>query len=515
MAQDKLTFLLDKYAADEKALRKIDEYVITKLPRLLSIFLKKEMRKEILECESEKYISAFFTDPSTQFYYIPVSNTFVQYDGRHYQVLNEDIIWHTILSDITAKVVLLDWKYLVKTKILKGIKERVLFSAIPESETIQSVIGFLTPGYFTSKEETKYFLTCLGDNILKRAQRPIQLTMPSAKGFVDSIQQQAQYIFTHSITINDSFRISCGTTISRATKERRLIRINIAEELNEYWHNFLNTSILDLIVVSCHYSIRFGGSENYIQTHCHNSDVQDYTLYLKNKSNDALIIDFINAYIVKGGEQSDTSMNWKDLYFLWNEYLKTFHYPQLMTRAKWEDTLVKHLVYDSGLGKFPNISSKYLQYVRIFNLFWKETITDASNTLFEISEITILYNDWLKCRQPGEKFLSEKKIHSVIRYFLPQYYIDNSKYIPNIECSLWNKNQDIEETLQYLKETQKLGIGKKLLSFYKLYKLYCEFAKQKPFKYIASKKYFENILRTTIPKECLSGDAVLADYWKL
>jgi hypothetical protein len=98
---------------------------------------------------------------------------------------------------------------------------------------------------------------------------------------------------------------------------------------------------------------------------------------------------------------------------------------------------------------------------------------------------------------------------------LPQYYIDNSKYIPNIECSLWNKNQDIEETLQYLKETQKLGIGKKLLSFYKLYKLYCEFAKQKPFKYIASKKYFENILRTTIPKECLSGDAVLADYWKL
>ena len=43
MAQDKLTFLLDKYAADEKALRKIDEYVITKLPRLLSIFLKKEI----------------------------------------------------------------------------------------------------------------------------------------------------------------------------------------------------------------------------------------------------------------------------------------------------------------------------------------------------------------------------------------------------------------------------------------------------------------------------------------
>jgi len=512
MAQKQLTFLLDKYKDNEKALRKIDEYMTTKLPQHLSIYLGKELRKEILEIEMEKYINAFFTEPATQFYFIPVSNTFVQYDGKHYQVLNEDIIWHTILSDITAKGVLLDWKYLVKTKILKGIKERVLFSAIPESETIQSVIGFLTPGYFTSKEETKYFLTCLGDNILKRSSRTIQLTTPSAIGFVDSIQQQAQYIFTKTITINDSFCISHS---NKTTKQRRLVRINIAEELNEYWHNFLKTSILDLLVVSCHYSTRFGGSENYIQTHCHNSDVQDYTLYLKNKSNDSLITDFINAYIVKGDEYSDTSMTWEDLFFLWNEYLKTFHYPQLMPRAKWEETLVRHLICDSSLVKFPNISSKYLQYVRIFDLFWRETITDASNTLFEIGEVTMLYNDWLMRRQPGEKFLSEKKILSVIQYFYPDYNISNSKYIPNIKCLLWDKNQDIEETLQYLKGEKKHVSSRKILSFYRLYELYCDYAKEKPLKYIASKKYFENSLRTTIPKDYLSGDAVLADYWKL
>ena len=512
MAQEQLTFLLNKYKDNEKALRKIDEYMTTKLPQHLSIYLGKELRKEILEIEMEKYINAFFTEPATQFYFIPVSNTFVQYDGKHYQVLNEDIIWHTILSDITAKGVLLDWKYLVKTKILKGIKERVLFSAIPESETIQSVIGFLTPGYFTSKEETKYFLACLGDNILKRSSRTIQLTTPSAIGFVDSIQQQAQYIFTKTITINDSFCISHS---NKTTKQRRLVRINIAEELNEYWHNFLKTSILDLLVVSCHYSTRFGGSENYIQSHCHNSEVKEYTLYLKDKSNDSLIADFINAYIVKGNAQTDTSMTWEDLYFLWNEYLKTFHYPELIPRVKWEETLVKHLVYDSKLAKFPNISSKYLQYVRIFNLFWRETITDASDTQFEIDEITMLYNDWLMSRQPGEKFLSEKKILSVIQYFYPDYNIVNSKYIPNIACSLWNKNQDIETTLQYLKEWEIVGKESNLTSFYKLYELYCSHGQKKSLKYIVSKKYFENRLRATIPKNYLSGDAVLADYWKL
>ena len=112
MAQAQLTFLLDKYKDDKKTLQKINEFMISRLPRLLSTYIEKETRKELLEFEMEKYISAFFTDPRTQFYYIPVSNTFVQYDGKHYQVLNEDIIWHTILSDITAKGVLLDWKYI-------------------------------------------------------------------------------------------------------------------------------------------------------------------------------------------------------------------------------------------------------------------------------------------------------------------------------------------------------------------------------------------------------------------
>ena len=84
-----------------------------------------------------------------------------------------------------------------------------------------------------------------------------------------------------------------------------------------------------------------------------------------------------------------------------------------------------------------------------------------------------------------------------------------------IKCLLWDKNQDIEETLQYLKGEKKHVSSRKILSFYRLYELYCDYAKEKPLKYIASKKYFENSLRTTIPKDYLSGDAVLADYWKL
>ena len=208
-------------------------------------------------------------------------------------------------------------------------------------------------------------------------------------------------------------------------------------------------------------------------------------------------------------------MSWGDLFFLWNEYIDMFHYPNMMDKDKWRELLTKQLDYDTKSKTFPNITIKYLKYVRIFTLFWNETITDASNTSFEISEICKIYNDWLRSRQPGEKVLSEKKIHAIIQYFLPHYSICNFKYIPNIQCSLWDKNKDIEATLQYLKLAENLTINTKRLSFYKIYKLYCEYAKKRPFKYIASKKYFENQLRTTIPKECLSGDAILAAYWKL
>ena len=90
-------------------------------------------------------------------------------------------------------------------------------------------------------------------------------------------------------------------------------------------------------MVSCHYSTRFGGSDNYISQYCHNAEVLQHVLYLKNKSNDSIITDFVNAYIVKGDNQSETSMSWGDLFFLWNEYIDMFHYPNMMDKEKWRE----------------------------------------------------------------------------------------------------------------------------------------------------------------------------------
>ena len=62
------------------------------------------------------------------------------------------------------------WKFKTKISIMKDIKDKLLFNAIPESETMQYVINNLYPSVFNSKDEVKYFLIIIGDYILKKRQ---------------------------------------------------------------------------------------------------------------------------------------------------------------------------------------------------------------------------------------------------------------------------------------------------------------------------------------------------------
>ena len=60
------------------------------------------------------------------------------------------------------------WKQKTKINVMKKIKDQNILFNIPESITIQNVLEALTPVFFRNKAETKYFLTVIGDNILKK-----------------------------------------------------------------------------------------------------------------------------------------------------------------------------------------------------------------------------------------------------------------------------------------------------------------------------------------------------------
>ena len=156
-----LSDLYEKYKEQPEVLEKMEEYLNKQFPHALELFVNRINRKQNLEKQSKLYIDTFLNNPDKQYFYIHQSDLFIFYNGEKYSIINEDAIWHILLSDISTKDELIPWKHKIKNLVIKQIKERPLTQSIPESTTIQYVIQHLTPILFRSKSEAKYFLTVL------------------------------------------------------------------------------------------------------------------------------------------------------------------------------------------------------------------------------------------------------------------------------------------------------------------------------------------------------------------
>ena len=75
-----------------------------------------------------------------QKYLEKAKDLFIFYNGENYSIINEDSIWHLLLSDISTKEELIPWKHKIKNLAIKHIKEKPITQSIPESITIQYVI---------------------------------------------------------------------------------------------------------------------------------------------------------------------------------------------------------------------------------------------------------------------------------------------------------------------------------------------------------------------------------------
>ena len=142
---------------------------LTNLPSILDQESKKYdervTRINELISEQENFNKVFLS--KHQYYYMPYNNIYYEYDGKTYKIVKDDDIHHNLLSTITDEGKLTQWKHKTKQQIIKQIKERSLFKSTPETYTIQNVLGFLQT-IFPTKNDAKYFLTIIGDCILKK-----------------------------------------------------------------------------------------------------------------------------------------------------------------------------------------------------------------------------------------------------------------------------------------------------------------------------------------------------------
>jgi hypothetical protein len=523
--------LFKKYENNEYMTQRIYNHVVNYLPSVLDNELKNHEkrvnRNMFLTNEQQIFIQVFLN--KNQYYYLPNNNCFYEYTGNNYYIVKDDDIIHKLLSNISKDRVLLQWKHKTKFNILKQIKERSLFSTIPETDTIQNVLNILYPYIFNTKDQAKYFLTIIGDNILKKNQNLIFLTNSKIKKILTEIDT-ISYFSIGFTNVTNNFIIKYHE--NHSYENCRLIKINENSYI-DMWKETLIKNGLDLICVATHYSNRYENSDNYLNTKA-DEELKNYSYYLKNIPQQEIISSFCSKCFqtTNTDENNTTSENnditnnkieWKNVHFIWKQFISTLSLPNMIYSNTLKNLLKEIFTYDEATDSFINITSKYLPIESDFIKFWEKTIiVEEQNILvdfeeeIEVDELCTLFKNWVK-HQNGENLLSngnisEENVVKILKHFFPNIEIIEEKYVLNIRCNMWNKTKDIIKSFEFIKNEIKKNEIVAIITFDEAYNYYVKFCNSKTYKFIISKRYFEKYLYNKLSEHIVYEKFILTDW---
>jgi hypothetical protein len=463
--------LIDKYAGDEYMYQKVNNYICN---QLVSIFenMNESHKNRVtriteLTCEQDAFIQTFLNN--NQYFYAAATDNFFYYDGLRYQLFNEDDILHQVLSLISRDGALMSWKQKTKLNIMKRIRETSLLQSIPESATIQSVIDSLCPLLFSTRAETKHFLTVLGDNIFRKHSSLIYFVDPDAKFFITQLNHMCQMFIGCNLMQTFKYKYH-----DHKYEDCRLIKINSNVKNDTTWSQLLNHNVLDVICVACHYSLRYNSADEYLTNYCNDLVLPQYVFYMKNMKLDTLLDEFVNVVIDRDEkhQQSNltttqvlpvlnnpthmrvTQITWKNMQYLWKQYLCDKDLPAVVFLQTLKTMLVERLAphYNAELDSFIGVCSKMLPAIHTFLNFWEDTmIEDDVETDLEIEEVVILFRKWCEQKNEMVSHLTDKQMLDIIAYYYPSLEIERDKFIARIRCTLWDKQLDIQIALDDMK----------------------------------------------------------------
>ena len=484
--------LRDKYANDPYMASRFRNYICNQLPNVLDAMdtshQQRVIRTEELTIESGAFIESFLNN--NRYFYVSSTEKFFHYDGIHYKPYNEDGILHHILTTITNDRSLMSWKYKTKVTIMKRIKEHALNTVqnVPESITIQNVIMSLYPAFFSSRSAAKYFLTVLGDNIMKkRGSLSLSLSLslvhilpPYAKAFIRELTNYCQL----NIGINPihSFKLKYH---EHDYSSCRLIHINETVKYENMWRNMIEDTGIDIICVACHYSTRFDNSDEFV-TQCQDAELSAHTFYLTCRTVGDIVGGFISSHITTD-KINATTISWKTMIYLWKHFLTANNLPMILFQGPLKTELIRMLSnnYDEPTDSFVCVFSQFMPEIQQFNQFWDETMTeDDDEANLELGEVRKLFTKW-----GGSQFsMTDTHMIDLIQYFHPSVLIENDKYIQEIRCSLWDKKADIRLALNEFRKSDTENAGNDAYVFY---------CKQNRPKNIVHKSYFDKYMAET------------------
>ena len=185
---NKINELYNSYKNKDNVIEYLYRYINDSLPKILEKENNKKIDKyknneELIFTEKEDFFINFFLY-NNKIFYLSNTNYFYIYNGKNYTTMKEDDLHYKILLEVSSCNIdtLKRLKHKAKLFIVSQIKEkRNLLYSVPETYTIQKILNFLTPQFFRTKNEAKYFLSILGDNIFKKNKDLYFITLNKKK----------------------------------------------------------------------------------------------------------------------------------------------------------------------------------------------------------------------------------------------------------------------------------------------------------------------------------------------
>ena len=499
--------LYKQYEGNDYILAKIANHIQNQLPIILDnahrSHISRRERHAVLHAEQDSFIQQFLN--KNNFYYVPATELFFCYDGKHYTIMNEDRIQYEALSTITQEKVLMTWKHKTKNTILKQIKSTSPLTSIPNSYTIQNVLGFLTPMFFPNKTSAKHFLTVIGDNLLKKHEQLNYIISSKSKQFLTELGYNCYTYFGNT---------SCNSTFKHKYYDHeyakcRLINIQDSIMTAPLWTDYLKNNAIDFLCVAAHYSKRFHSADEFLQQHCNDDALSGHVLYLYNNNEYCVVSDFVQEYIEVTHGGGGHTITWKNMLFLWKRFLEKQNIPNILFNSAFKEILSKYLTYSEKDEVFTHSTSKYLPIISRFITFWNDNIVVMDGGEFEVDEISLVFKKW---NGKNTTSINEQTILEILRHFYPDIIVEKDKYIQGISCSLWDKQEDLNLAYESYRThciDEHYTCDQSLDA---LYQFYCKLFHNKHF--IVSKQFFEKYFQDEYPDFVDENGTICVDWWK-
>jgi hypothetical protein len=499
--KDIIESLYTKYQKNEYMSNRLHYHLTTVLTASLETECnnhgKRLERNNQMVSDQETFFHLFLC--KNALFYVSSNNTYYLYDGISYTVISEDHLNYLILTSIKqyGGTMLTHCKYKTKNAMLRKVKERPLWKSIPESVTIQTVLACLYPSCFDTKEEAKYFCTIIGDNLLKKYSEEeglyflvISNKLKPKKMFIELDAYVSSATGINSVTTN----LVTKYHLNYHYEQCRVIQIN-----NDLFnHNYISNHIIDFLCVCAYYSERYQNSENYIIS-CGNEMFFEKILFMKGKTNQDVFKIFCDECIEENFYDDDDDddetkqssyMEWKTIHYIWKLFIQRKNIPNIIYSHKLKELLKEKYDYYSEIDSFKGLTSKWLPNTKRFLDFWVSTVTNDDTSELEIEEIAALF----KLYTNNTISLSEEEIIKILKHYFNTEIIDK-KYILNLSCNLWDKNNDIAQTLISFKDyCNKKKIKTTLITFETVYTFYIKQKQVGTNKIYISKRYFEKYM---------------------